>query len=75
MANDWFPVETGDSRFRGEGSNIFRPFYRARVLDTRSGNYIPLFRGGSFFTGKSSVRRAVKYSIDLHLRKHPDGAT
>jgi hypothetical protein len=71
MATSWFPVDQPDTRFRAEGRRMFGPFYRARVLDTATGEYLPLFRGGAPLTGRSSVRRAVTYGIELYRRRHP----
>lgn len=71
MATDWFPVDQPDGRFRGEGRRMFGPFYRARVLDTATDEYVPLFRGGVLLTGRSSVRRAVTYGIERYRRRNP----
>lgn len=72
MAAEWFPVDHPDPRFRGEGQHLFGPFYRARVLDTKTGKYLPLSSGrsGGVLTGRSSVRRAVKYGIDRYVRQY-----
>ena len=45
VTNDWFLVEQPDPRFRGEGKRLLGPFYQARVLDTQTGDYLPLARG------------------------------
>jgi hypothetical protein len=71
VADEWFVIEQPDPRFKGEARHLFGPFYRARVLDTATGGYLPLFRGGSLLTGRASARRAVKYGIERYRRQHP----
>lgn len=56
-------------RFHVERRHLFGPFYSVTVMDTLEGRQVPLWRGGSFLTGKSSVRRAVKYGIERYLRE------
>jgi hypothetical protein len=69
VAEEWFVVDQPDPRFRGEGLHLFGPFYRARVLDTTTGQSLPLAKGGALLFGRSSVRRAVKYGIQRHQRR------
>ena len=61
-----------EQRFHVEERKLFGPFYRVRVIDTVAGRQVPLARGGDLLLGHSSVRRAVKYGIELYLRKHKD---
>lgn len=68
MSDDWFPVGQIDPRFKAEGRHMFGPFYRARVLDTTTGQYLQGRVGAALLTGRSSVQRAVKYGIDHYLR-------
>ena len=72
VTNDWFLVEQPDPPFKSEGERLLGPFYQARVLDTQTSDYLPLARGAMLLTGRSSVRRAVKYRIDRYKRRHPD---
>lgn len=64
MAPGWFIVDQPDARFHAEGRRLVGPFYKARVFDTQTSEYLVLFRGGAPLLGRSSVRRAVKYGIE-----------
>jgi hypothetical protein len=70
VSDRWFPVEQPDSRFTAEGRHVLGPFYRARVLDTVTGQYLHGRVDTALLTGRSSVRRAVRYGIDHYLRVH-----
>jgi hypothetical protein len=76
MAQEWFAVDQPNARFAAQARRLFGPFYRARVLDTATGEYVPLanFRAprrsvSVVLTGRSSVQRAVKYGIEHELRR------
>ena len=76
MSQEWFAVDQPNSRFSAEACRLFGPFYRARVLDTETGEFVPLanFKAprravSGVLTGRSSVRRAVKYGIEHELRR------
>lgn len=61
-----------EQRFRVEERRLFGPFYSVHVVDTVTGRQVPLFRGGSFLLGHSSVQRAVRYGIERYLRERRD---
>ena len=76
MAQEWFVVDQPNSRFKAEARRLFGPFYRARVLDTATGEYVglanfnaPRRSVSAVLTGRSSVRRAVRYGIEHELRR------
>ncbi len=76
MGQEWFAVDQPNSRFAAQAQHVFGPFYRARVLDTATGNYIGLANYkaprrsiSGILTGRSSVQRAVKYGIQHELRR------
>jgi len=69
MPPGWFVVDQPDTRFRGEGRRLLGPFYKARVFDSQTNEYLILFRGGAPLLGRSSVRRAVKYGIERCYRE------
>lgn len=72
MSGEWYSVEQPDARFKAEGKHLFGPFYRARVLDSQTGEYLPLARGAMLLAGRASLRRAVKYGIDIYKRRQSD---
>jgi hypothetical protein len=63
------PATYDAQRFRVEQRRLFGPFYSVKVIDMIEDRPVPLWRGGSFLAGKSSVRRAVKYGIERYLRE------
>ena len=74
MGQEWFAIDQPNSRFAAQTKHVFGPFYRARVLDTATGNYIGLANDkaprrsiSGILTGCSSVQRAVKYGIQHEL--------
>ena len=76
MAQEWFVVDQPNARFAAQARRLFGPFYRVRVLDTATGEYVrlanhnaPRRRVSAILTGRSSVRRAVKYGIEHELRR------
>ena len=71
---EWFAIDQPNSRFAAQTQHVFSPFYRARVLDTATGNYIglanykaPRRSMSGILTGCSSVQRTVKYGIQHEL--------
>jgi hypothetical protein len=76
MGRHWLAVDQPNSRFTAQARHLFGPFYRARVLDTATGEYItfPIGRGrrgrtSAILTGRSSVQRSIKYGIQHELRR------
>jgi hypothetical protein len=61
---------TQDGRFSIERRKMFGPFYKVRVVDTRTGREVPLFRNGGLLLGTGSADRAAKLGIDRYLREH-----
>ncbi|HEX5115541.1 MAG TPA: hypothetical protein VFW65_10135 [Pseudonocardiaceae bacterium] len=61
-----------DPRFHVEPRHLFGPFYAVRIFDELKGVEV-FVTGGSFLTGRSSVRRAVKYSTARYLRRDATG--
>lgn len=61
-----------DPRFRVEARHRVGPFYAVRVFDDQKGVEVHV-TGGSFLTGRSSVRRAVKYSTARYLLRDAAG--
>ena len=76
MARDWVPVDQPNTRFAAQAQRLLGPFYRARVLDTATGDYVLLAHGkaprrsvSGVLTGWSSVQRAVRFGIEHELRR------
>jgi hypothetical protein len=76
MGRHWLAVDQPNSRFTAQARHLFGPFYRARVLDAATGEYItfPIGRGrrgrtSAILTGRSSVQRSIKYGIQHELRR------
>ena len=76
LGQESFAVDQPDSRFEAQARHVFGPFYRARVLETATGDCIGLanYKGrrrgmSGILTGRSSVQRAVKYGIQHQLRR------
>ncbi len=77
MAQEWFVVDQPNRRFAAQAQRLFGPFYRTRVFDTATGEYVLLTNGykarrrsvSGVLTGRSSVQRAVKYGIEHELRR------
>jgi hypothetical protein len=61
-----------DPRFRVEPRHVFGPFYAVRVFDEQQDVEV-FVTGGSFLTGKSSVRRAVRYATARYLTRDRKG--
>lgn len=68
-SDDWPGV---DPRFRVEPEHLFGPFYSLRIFDDETGVEV-FVTGGSFLTGRSSVRRAAKYATQRYLRRDAAG--